>query len=403
MELKIAGYTITKYRSCNIHLKYDAPASTFSFDVYYDPNDSTHRNIYRPLAYHRCEVKHGGVLVLTGTLLNSRLSESNVPEWQTVTGYSLPGVLDDTCILNTDETVGVNEGDNTAAIPQAPLDFSDNPTLEFITRQVIKKQGIELIIDPEVQKDPNFSKPFAKVTVSPEQSISSLIDGLCRRKYVVLSHTAKGELFLTRAKSDAILTTSTTLVRLSPTAFSNDIQGAPESNAAQTNTVTTSRAILWDFSKGGDIRMSLSVNGQKMHRVVQVLKQYSKGTATVAEQAGAAVNPYVPADSRGLRFRREVQTIGDENDILPTARMIIGSELKEIVLTIEVQGWTLGGNLITPNQMITVQNPAIGLHKKSKWFIQEVQLSADNVTERAVLTCVLPECFNQDKIINVFL
>ena len=397
MEIKIAGHTITKYRSCNIHLKYDAPASTFSFDVYYDPTDSTHRTIYRPLAYHRCEIKHGGVLVLTGTLLNSRLSESEVPEWQTITGYSLPGILDDTCILNTDADVVVNEGDATAAIPQAPLDFSDNPTLEFIVRQVIKKAGIDLVIDAELAKDPNFAKPFAKTTVSPEQTVSNLIDGLCRRKYIVLSHTPKGELLLTRAKANAILTTNATFVKARP------VEGEGQAFVESTGEVSQDRAILWDFSKGGDIRMSLSVNGQKMHRVVQVLKQYSKGTATVAEQSGAAVNPYVPADSRGLRFRREIQTIGDENDILPTARMIVGSELKEIVLTIEVHGWTLGGNLITPNQMITVQNSAIGLHKKSKWFIQEVELSADNITERSVLTCVLPECFNQDKIINVFL
>jgi prophage tail gpP-like protein len=394
MELKIAGYTLDKYQGCTVNLKYDSIASTFSFKVYYDPKDHIHKLIFRPGAYHRCEIWHGGVLLLTGTVLSPRFGVSSVRQWQDISGYSLPGVLEDSCVLSAEDDIIVNEDDQTATIPDATLEFN-NITLEDFTGRLIRKYGIELKVDPELYKDANFKEPFTSISIkNVEAKVASVLDNYCRQKNVILSHTPKGELLLTRAKADKILTTSTSFVKARP------VDGEGQAYVESVGSTGTDRAILYDFTNPGkDLNMSLSFNGQAMHRVVQVVNQNSG--SSVAD--GACINPYVPTDSRGLRFRRESQTAGGQTDTLPTARMIVGDELKNIVLTTEVAGWTLGGNLITPNQMIAVTNPDLHLYKKSKWFIQEVSLVKDNIKETATITSVLPECYNNDKIVNVFL
>lgn len=395
MEIKVGGHTLTKYDNITVSLKHDAPASTFSVRMYYDETNPTHRILFKPLRYPRCEIFHRGTLLLTGTLLSPTAGESETRELWSISGYSLPGILEDSCVIDSQDDIEVDETSQTAAVPDAPLEYS-GMTLEEIATKVIKRQGISLVVDDEVRKDPNFAVPFNKVSVKPQQSITNLLDGLCRRKNIVLSHTPKGELLLTRYKTDKILTNQSNFLKEKP--VGGEGQAYVESDAR----VTQDRAVLHDFSKGGYTRATLSVDGQKMHRVIQVVKQVNADSQAGGTLDGAAINPYVPADSRGLRYRRVVQTIGDESDVLPTARMLVGDELKGIQLTIKVFGWTLGGHLITPNQIITFANAKLHLTKKSRWFIQEVTLEGTPEAGTATLVCVPPECFNQEKIVNVF-
>ncbi len=395
MEIKIAGHTLRRFKACTIYLKHDSPASTFTLSVYYDPDDALHNIIYRPFSYHRVEIFVKGVKVLTGTLLSPRLSDGPQRDWDDFSGYALPGILEDTCIIDTADEITVDEANQTAAVPEAPLEYS-GLTLEDIATRVIRKQGISLVVDEEVRKDPNFAVPFNKVSVKPEQTVTRLLDDLCRRKNIVLSHTPNGELLLTRAKANKLLTNQYSYVKERP------VGGEGQAFSEGPAVAATERAILFDFSAGQYLKIGLSANGQSMHRVIQVIKQVSAESTGGGSPDGAAINPYVPADSRGLRFRRVVQTLGDESDVIPTARMLVGNELKNIKLTIRCQGHVLNGHLITPNQMITVMNKRLHLRRKSKWFIQEVVLHKEGEEEVSEITAVLPECFNNEKIINVF-
>lgn len=402
MEITVAGLSLSEFSTGNVRLKYDSAASVFSFRGYFDPNNSRHKTVFRPGAYHRCKIMHQGVLLLTGTLLSPSFEDSAEKEWSDISGYSTPGILDDSCILNTTDEIIVNEEDQTAKIPDASMEFTPM-TLENIAKTVTAKYGIVVRIDDELTKDPVFNAPFSKLSnVKPEQSVTSYLDDLCRKKNVVMSHNRFGELVLTRAKADKVVTSKETKVVTasqdpSVRRFNDRITVTEEK-------VETDRAILWDFDGGKSaLKMKLAFNGQAMHRVIQVVKQIGAEASGASAQAdGSCLNPYVPFNSNGLRFKRVVQQQGDGTELQPTARMIVGDELKNIVLTIEVQGLTLGGHVITPNQMITVKNPDLHLYKKSKWFIQEVELSVNKSEEKATLTCVLPECFNSEKIKNVF-
>lgn len=405
MEITVAGLSLSEFDTGNVRLKYDSAASVFTFRGYFDPNNDRHKTVFRPGAYHRCKITHRGVLLLTGTLLSPSFEDGPEKEWSDLSGYSTPGILDDSCILNTTDEIIINEEDQTANIPDTAMEFS-NTTLENIAKIVTAKYGIVVRVDKELKADPIFNIPFGTLSNTKiEQSVTNYLDELCKKKNVVMSHNQYGELVLTRPKADKVVTTKDTKVAVVSASQDPFARRFSEQKTNVEEVVEVDRVILWDFDGGGGaLKMKLAFNGQAMHRVIQVVKQISASTtnASTAQADGSYVNPYVPFNSNGLRFKRVVQQQGDGSELQPTARMIVGDELKNIVLTIEVQGLTLGGHVITPNQMITVRNPDLHLYKKSKWFIQEVELMVNKSEEKAILTCVLPECFNSEKIKNVF-
>ena len=83
--------------------------------------------------------------------------------------------------------------------------------------------------------------------------------------------------------------------------------------------------------------------------------------------------------------------------------MLIGDELKNITLSIDIEGWQLNGFFVAPNQIITVINPNVYLFKETKWFVREVSLTANKNAYTATLNCVLPECFNKEFIKSIYL
>ncbi len=414
MEIRIGGHTIKLYNEVNINLKYDCIADTFSFALYFDPTNTAHKSIFKPCTYQTCKIYHGGVLVMTGTVLSHNFGSAGNPPKQLVyiSGYSVTGVLDDSCILRTDlnEANGgivVSASSPTVTIPGSSLQF-DGLTLEQIAGLVTGWYEFKVIVDAELKTDAQFTKPFPNIVAAetdvtktkPTQSVGDFLDQLCKQKNVVLSHTKDGNVLITRHKSDKILTTTETIVNVSSTSFDDSLAGAPPSTAVSKKITSKNRKILFDFNnKGQWTKMSLNVDGQKLHRLIQVVGQHQDGTEDNALDSGIA-NPYVAQAVN--RYVRIIQTSGDSNDTPDTARSILGDELKSIVLTIEIQGWTLGGNLVTPNQLVSVQNDELYLFNKNTWFIQEVALHGDEKEETAVLTCVLPYCFGDDEVKNIF-
>jgi prophage tail gpP-like protein len=414
MELSIGNHIISAFNNVTVNLSFDSVADTFEMQVNFDPYNPTHRKIFKPGMLYPCTLKHGGVLIMVGTLMISKFSTSAVPTLTTIAGYSKTGVLED-CPVVTE-----------------PLE-SNNLTFKQICERVTAHYGIAVAVDNEVSEACN--KVLPRSVPKPDQSVKSYLDDIAKQLNVVLSHTTGGNLYLTRVKSDKLLTTKRTLVRRDVTPLDGSIEGAPDSIAVKTTTEMVKRNVLYNFRDGDAkaIEMSLSFDAQKMHSDVMVLAQSGEDSPNGPESI--AINPYIytaPADpapiaitkpvsfteeidgapispvqippksNRGPRPRTAIQTKGDDNTAPLTARAIVGDELKSMVLTIKVVGWTLSGHLITPNQMITVTNPGIYCYNESKWFIQAVTLTIDETYPVAVLTCVVPECYNNDDVKNIF-
>jgi prophage tail gpP-like protein len=413
MEIRIAGHSIKLYNQVAINLKYDSIADTFNFRLYFDPSNPTHKKIFQPGTYRKCTIVHRGVLVMTGTVLCHRFFSAGDPPKQLIeiSGYSVTGVLADCCVVNTVFTEGQPQYqfDNKSSVDinQGSLQFA-NVDLATITKTVTAWYGLGApVIEPELLNETAFNVPYKQSLATGKKdtdyrdiTVAEFLDMLCKQKNVVLSHTADGRVLLTRVKASKMLTTpsTTVLANTNPTPFTNDVAGAPVATVNKTTGNSAARAILHDFKENDPkvISMSLSFNGQRQHRIIQVV-----GEENDSNPANKTIaNPMVAAGT--TRYIRMNQTSGNDNDTPLTARAAIGDELKNIVLEIEIQGWALGGNLVTPNQMITATNPELFLYSRSKWFIQEVALLGDEKSETAILTCVPPESFNSDPIKNIF-
>lgn len=398
MILKIAGQTFDKYNEVAINLKYDSIADTFTFKLYNDPYDQRFRNVMKPGQYLPCTIEHGGVLVMTGTILSHGFESAGDPPRSLVdiSGYSKTGILEDSCILlaNPGEPV-ITPSNPTVKIPNTSYQLNGYK-LQDIAERLMVWYDLKVVVDDELKSDTVFNNPYPVVNFKQDETVKEFLDKLCKEKHVVLSHDRYGNLLLTRAKVDTIKTTETTFVKDAP------VEGEPAAYVESTAVTIKSRPVLFRFTGSQPwYKMKLRFNGQQMHRIVQVTGQADSGDGNNAIDS-ATLNPYVAANT--YRLRREIQTTStDPNETPKTARSIVGDELKALTLTIEMQGWTLGGNLVTPNQIIEVaSNPELYLYGSSQWFIQEVMLYGNEKEERATLVCVQPAAFGTDDIINVF-
>jgi prophage tail gpP-like protein len=265
--------------------------------------------------------------------LNQGFSSSPVKEMVSMSGYSLPGVLEDCEVPPT----------------LYPLQ-SDGLTLKEIAQKLLQPFELEIKIDPAVSAKMN--QALKKSTASESQNIKSYLTELAAQKKIIVSHTEKGEVLFTEAK-----TSGKPVVH-----FEGDIPG------------TT---------------LKLQFNGQGMHSHITVMKQADSDGGNAGEYT--IRNPYVP-----FVYRSKVltQSSGDDNDTKEAAMMALGSELKGLVLTITTDRWEIDGKIIKPNTMISVKCPEIYLYNKTEWFVESVNYVGDNVSTTATLTCVLPEVYN---------
>lgn len=414
MKLSINGQEFKFYNQVSINLIYDSIASTFSAKLYFDPNDIEHRNVFKPLTYKTVTIHHGGVLVLTGTILNHHFASAGDPPKQLVVieGYSQTGILGDCTALNT-MTI---QDPETFKITTLPTQF-DNMSITHIAEQLCRVWNLGLVIDEEVKDE--CAVPFTHKGMKEDETIAHFLDEIIKQKNIVLSHTNDGKLLITQAKSDKLLTTSATYIRQIGIPGIDDLRkgvGNFQPSTTINKTIATDRAILYDFAGSSDpalnktqnkngtwTGMNFDVCGQGIHSFIQIVGEKLGGNRSDHFKESPLVKDANPDKFRaGFRPKRVIQTSGDDNDTAKTARYIMGVELENITLRIDIKGWTLGGHLVTPNQLITVINPDLWLYKQTKFFIKEVSLYGDEKTETATLICVLPECFNDGEITNIF-
>lgn len=343
MEIEIKNhYRIEFFNQFSLSLRYDSVASTFGFSYYFDPKDATHRNMFNPGHYHLIKIKHDGETLLTGTMLSAAFKSSAIKQLAGCSGYSLPGVLED-CQVPTE---------------LYPLQ-SDGKTLKEIADRMTSLFPFSVSISSSVAD--LMGETYDTTTTKEDQTIKEYLGSLASQKNIILSHTQGGNLLFTK----------------------------PNTN------------ILPIFNLSGDtvgvVNMSLSFNGQGMHSSISVLKQASIDTDNAGE--GVIINPFVPYAFRPFV---KIQSSGNDNDSNKAARNVLSTEMKKISLKIQLNTWYLNGKFIKPNNIITVQNEDIFLFKRSRWFIESIDYSQNSNDTGAVLTCVLPEVYNDNTPTNIF-
>lgn len=373
---RIRNRKVTFFNQFQVSLKHDSVASTFSFSMYFDPDNLEHKELACIGHYHVCRIMHNGELLITGVNLSTKFSSQPEAKLIEIGGYSLPGVLED-----SDIPTGL-----------FPLQ-NDGKSLKQITEALIKPFGLKLVIDPAVyqrsqkpfvatqESDPAADKGYVKPpadygydatpgtdkinkgikssSAKVSQNIKSYLTELATQRNVVLSHDEQGNLLFTKCRTDK------------PAVARFDVRDS--SVTPGTTSIGT--------------EMHLDFDGQQMHSHITVLKQADEDGGNAGEVT--LRNPYVI--NTVFRPKVIVQDSGDEIDTHQAAKNAIAAELKGLKLTIKTDRWTVDGKLLRPNSIIEVYNPEIYLYKLSKWFIESIDYvgeGEENMT--ATLTCVLP-------------
>ncbi|MGR3177825.1 MAG: hypothetical protein ACUZ8E_07185 [Candidatus Anammoxibacter sp.] len=347
MKIKIRGKLFDFFNNLKLTLRYASVGSTFSFDAFFDPENEDHRNLFRPYSYQRVEIideNNNNDRLLTGTILNNSFNDSSVKALVSVSGYSLPGVLEDCRI----------------PIELYPLQ-SDGKSLKEITETLIEPFGLNLVISSSVSAAAD--EIYEKTTALQSQTIKTYLNELALQKNIIISHTDGGSLLFTRARADQ-----------KPIArFVGGISGT---------------------------KMSLSTSGQQMHSSITLQKQADLDNDNAGEST--INNPFVSI----FRPTTMEQSSGDDIDTEEAIKNVLSSELKSVVLTIETDRWTWeadGKVMMKPNNIITVHNHDIHLYQFVRFFVESIAFSGDPSKEAAVLTCVLPEVYNSQTPRNIFI
>lgn len=332
---RIRTRKVTFFNNFDFTLRFDSVASTFSFSFYFDPNNNEHREMCCIGHFHKIQIKYGSEVLLTGYAMSNTFEDSSVPTMATISGYSLPGVLEDCNI----------------PIDLYPLE-SDGLTISEIVQKILGYFEIGYSIDSSVSSKMN--EVLAVSVAGETQTIAGYLSELCAQKYIVITHDEQGRLLFTRAKT-----------KQSPILTFGEPDGVPFTN------------------------MKLEYNGQGMHSIISVVKDADEDGGNAGE--ASISNPYVPFVYRPKIVK---QSSGTDIDSSLVAKQALSAELKGMKLEISTDRWEIGNSVVKPNNTITVTNRNVYLYNKSTWFIESVRLFGNNEKTTATLTCVIPEVYN---------
>jgi len=332
MRLEIAGKTFRNFNNYEINLMFNAVASSFKFTAQYGFIDKL-------IDYPVCYIYNdAGELLIKGTILPPTLKSSSMPETTTVQGYSSSGLLED-CQM---------------PVSLYPLQF-DGMNLAEITDRLLSGFLFDFTYSSLV-KDDMFAV-YEKVTAKPNQTIKEFLTQLATERNIILSNFNDGRLFYTRL-----------------------------------DTTKSTSVDTFEVGKHGIKKMTLQINGQKLHNPIWVIGQagkMAKGDATEY----MITNPYVAY----FRPKVVVAEISEEFDAKKTARNELGKELGNILLTFETTKFN------RPGQIVLIKNTDLKIYTTTEFFIQSVKIKGgSNDIEMYTYICVLKDVYTDNDVINIF-
>lgn len=350
MDLKISHrlaipQKFEHYNSVNVVLKHDAVGSVFSFDVRFDPQDQKQAELFATSHFHEAIVSHNGETLITGFIINQKFKSSAKKYPTTLAGYSKPGTLEDCDVP-----------------PELyPLQV-DGLNLKQIAEKICAPYRINVKVDDSASSIVN--KSIDSTTMDEATNVKEVLTKIATQRKIIVTHNEFGDLLFTKAN-----TTSVPLFNVNEGLIGYD--------------------------------MELVFDGQKLHSHITVMKEADSDGGNSGEIT--IRNPYVPV---AYTYRHKVykQTSGDDGTLQDFARQCLQAELKgSIRLIVKTNTWTVNGKIIRPNNTITVEDPELYLYKKTTWFIEEVSFEGTEEKQVTTITCVLPCCYDDSEIKNIFI
>jgi len=230
IKVLINNQSFEYFTQYTLNLKHNTVASTFTL---YGLTDF----LPTALTYPKIEIYREDKLIFTGFGLSQKTEIQAKPTLKNLSGYSMPGLLEDVCI----------------PISMYPLQ-ADNLSLREILDKIIPKFGIEWYPKGS-QIASAIDKKFIKTIAEPGDTVKSYINNLASQRGILVTHNRFGHLILKKGEF---------------VAASETIQ----------NVITS----------------ALNINGQNMHSEITVIRQASaenpdSGQITIKNQYCKAFRP----------------------------------------------------------------------------------------------------------------
>lgn len=359
ISIKISGKIVEHFTAGTISLKLDSIASTFEFSSRFSANKKEHQEMFKPLQYKLVEIFNSdGNLVFTGTILNHRFKSDKGRNLLVISGYSKSGILEDVSVPVTEYPL---ESTN-----RSLKDIADRLCGLFGIKVVIAEQGATITETIVKGKKKNILKSalsdlqakaksvFGRTSASPSESIKEYLAKLASQKNIILTHNEKGDVLL----------------------FQPDLLQKPK----------------YFFTKGNSLSMTADFNGQQMHSHVYVVRQPSDENAGVST-SDVAKNSLVGA----YRPTTKILTSGQDTDTKNGALNEVASELKNIAITVELQGLF---DKLYPGEICNVHNHYIYSYANNRFMIDTITMKFDESSETTSLGLVVPESFQGGPLIR---
>ncbi len=139
----------------------------------FESDNKDFRSIFKPFSFKKITVTVGGSPIFTGTMIGVNPSLENGQKIVNVSGYSLPGVLND-C---------------TAPASSFPLEFNEQG-LKDIAQKLASPFGLSVTFNAEQ------GAPFERVACNPDKKILEFIAELARQRNLIISSNSRGSLLV---------------------------------------------------------------------------------------------------------------------------------------------------------------------------------------------------------------
>lgn len=301
-----------------------------SFTAPFEYDAPGFRETFVPFSYKPLRVLVGNDVLLTGTILANKPAidaERNVIQ---VSGYSLPGVLND-CMASSNSY---------------PLEFK-NVTLKDIARAISKPFGLSV----DFQSDPG--DVFTSVKLKPHEKPLSFLSDLARKRNLIVSSTNNGKLRFWNSKP-ALDPVSNLEVGKSPL-----LDVVPEFNEQDFFSHVTG--------------LSFAATG-------------------VPGEPYTDKNPYLEGVYRPFTFG--ASNTDNSNIKVTVGAKVGRMYANMASFTVNVSTWrTKQRGLWEPNTTVQLFAPQAMIYKPFKFLIRSVELKRTSNSETATLNLILPGSF----------
>lgn len=305
--------------------------SSFIFESIWNPNDAAHREAFRPFQFRDVGVSDGGALLLTGTVVDATPAVDATSSTITVSGYSLPGVLED-C---------------TAPASALPLE-GDRQTLGAVAAQLLKLFGLRLDM-------PDPGPAFDREAIAPEDKVLDYLVRLANQRNKIITDTPQGAC---KIYAEVVASPVATLL---PGDF-EDI--APRFQGQTYYSSITGRA-----------------------------PTAFQGVEDEPGSVFTAPNPKLRGRARPYTFKATDTEAGTLPEA--TRAKLGRMHANSVEYIVAVNGWAAqGGTVWAPGDSVIVHAPDAMIYSPYTFLIREVRYAMDAKTKTAELTLVLPGAFS---------